>query len=125
MFNINHLLLLALGGALGTSARYVVFILADRHLAKGFPYGTLIVNILGSFLIGLLWGFFSKTHVPPAVRMFVFIGILGSFTTFSAFAFDNMNLLHDRAFITLFINILLNNLLAIGLCIFGYYLARM
>jgi len=125
MINFHHLLLLVSGGAIGTIARYLIFVMADRHFGKGFPYGTLIVNLLGSFLIGLIWGLFTKVNVPPAVRLFIFIGILGSFTTFSTFAFDNMNLIHEGAFKMLIINILLNNLLGIGLCITGYYLIRL
>lgn len=124
---INHQALLPLiaGGAIGTVARFAVYQLADRYLNQSFPWGTLLVNLAGSFLIGLLWSYFDKLNMVPAMRIFLFIGILGSFTTFSTFAFDNLNLLQEGAFRIVLLNIFLHNVLGIGLCFGGYYAMKL
>lgn len=124
MLHIKAILLLIAGGSLGTILRYVVYLLADKYLNHLLPWGTLIVNLSGSLLIGIAWGALEKTNVPPAVRLFFFIGILGSYTTFSTFAFDSMNLAHSGAYKTMIVNILLNNIGGIMLCMGGFYLIR-
>ena len=79
----------ALGGALGASGRYMVGIWATRLIGHGFPYGTLCVNVLGCFLMGVFVELFAlKYSVSQEVRAFLTTGILGGFTTFSAFALD-------------------------------------
>lgn len=80
---------IAAGGALGSVARYGVNVAAGRALGAGFPYGTMIVNILGAFLIGGLVAAFAHFWQPPEnARLFVVTGFLGGFTTFSAFSLD-------------------------------------
>lgn len=123
--NIQALFPLIIGGAIGTVLRFVIYQFADRHLNHSYPWGTIIVNLLGSFLIGVLWSYFDKSSISPAMRVFLFIGILGSFTTFSTFAFDNLSLAQEGAFRVMAINILLNNVLGIGLCFVGYYVVKM
>lgn len=79
----------ALGGAIGASARYGVGVQATKLLGFGFPWGTLIVNVAGSFLMGVLIELMAlKFSVSQDVRAFLTIGILGGFTTFSAFSLD-------------------------------------
>ena len=118
----SQILLLTAGGAIGTLLRYFVYVVADKHFNHAFPWGTLIVNLTGSFAIGLLWGFFDRGGVPPALRLFVFIGILGSFTTFSTFAFDSVQLLNRAGAASLLLNVLLNNLGGLILCYAGILL---
>lgn len=125
MLSLHHLFLLILGGAIGTIARYLVFVLIDKQIGHAFPWGTLFVNLTGSFMIGLLWGFFEKINITPAMRLFIFIGILGSFTTFSTFAFDNFNLINQGAVKMMLLNVLLNNIGGIGLCFAGFYLIKL
>lgn len=121
---IHQLVLLSIGGATGTLLRFAVYQWADQTLNKVLPWGTLIVNLTGSFVIGLVWGLFEKTGVPLAYRLFVFIGLLGSFTTFSTFAFDSYNLLHQNELRMLALNLLLQNAGGIVLCFTGIHLAR-
>ncbi|MDP3441596.1 MAG: fluoride efflux transporter CrcB [Ignavibacteria bacterium] len=121
---IHQILLLILGGAFGTLLRFLVYQFADKHFDKGFPWGTLIVNLSGSFIIGLLWAVFEKTSIPPAVRLLVFVGILGSFTTFSTFAFDSFSFLQQGQIKMLIMNILMNNIGGLVLCFCGYYIIR-
>lgn len=88
---ISTLLFVAFGGALGASARYLTGVAAVRLLGHGFPWGTLTVNILGSFLMGIVvvtLANFSATRFAP----FLMTGLLGGFTTFSAFSLDAVTL---------------------------------
>ncbi|MBS4058373.1 MAG: fluoride efflux transporter CrcB [Bacteroidetes bacterium] len=125
MNQLKVFLLLIAGGSSGTLLRYLVYQTADRYLNNSFPWGTLTVNVVGSLLIGVLWSLMDKTNVPPATRLFLFIGFLGSFTTFSSFAFDSLNLVHQGAFKLAMLNILLNNVLGIGFCFAGYYTVKL
>jgi CrcB protein len=120
----SQLLLLAAGGSVGTILRFFVYQTADKFLNKHLPWGTLLVNLFGSLAIGLLWGYLDRSAVSPAIRLFIFVGLLGSFTTFSTFAYDSFYLLNQQAFKLFFINLLLNNVLGILLCGGGYYLIR-
>ncbi len=121
MVNFNSILLLIVGGATGTLLRFGIYRLADSYMNRDFPWGTLIVNLIGSFLIGVMWSYFDRVTLTPAARLFLFVGIFGSFTTFSTFAFDSLGLFQEGAFKTMMVSILLNNVGGIGLCFAGYY----
>jgi CrcB protein len=112
---------LAAGGSLGTILRYLIYQFADKYLNQHLPWGTLLVNLFGSFIIGFVWGLLEKTAVSPAVRLLLIIGILGSFTTFSSFVYDSFYLLNQGQFKMMLVNILLNNVLGLLLCGLGYY----
>jgi CrcB protein len=86
---MQSLLVVAGGGALGTVARYLVYIAAGRALGTQFPYGTLIVNILGSFIMGALTETMALVwSASNEMRLFLAVGFLGGFTTFSSFSLD-------------------------------------
>lgn len=88
----------ALGGAIGSAARYGVNVWSGRVLGTEFPWHTLIVNVLGCFLMGLLTGLMAlKLNLPPEARAFLTAGILGGFTTFSAFSLDVALLVERKA----------------------------
>jgi CrcB protein len=96
---IKLVLLAATGGALGSSARYLVSIGAGKLLGMGFPWGTLIVNIVGCFVMGLLVGLgATRLTISDEARVFIATGILGGFTTFSAFSADVLLLIERRHF---------------------------
>jgi fluoride exporter len=90
-------LYVALGGALGSVSRYLLGTWAQTASKSiDFPYGTLVVNLFGCFIIGILSQLVESRGVfTPETRALVFIGILGGFTTFSSFGNDTLNLLHD------------------------------
>jgi len=97
MPSLYSILYVALGGAVGSVSRYLLGTWT-QSLSKSidFPYGTLIVNLIGCFVIGLLSQLAeSRGAFTPESRAFVFIGILGGFTTFSSFGNDTLNLLRD------------------------------
>ena len=120
---ITKLFAVAFGGGLGALLRYLIFFYFERAYKSDFPWPTLIVNLAGALLIGFLWGYFDKVYVSPGIRMFIFIGILGSFTTFSTFAFDVLSMIHDGHFKNMVIYLLASNLLGVGLAFLGYYSA--
>jgi CrcB protein len=89
-------LLVALGGALGSVLRWVVSGLVQRAVASGFPWGTVAVNAAGSLLIGLVAAVaLERALVSPATRLFLIPGLLGGFTTFSAYSYETLALLRD------------------------------
>lgn len=86
---MSHLVLAAAGGAIGASLRYLTGIAALRLLGPNFPWGTLIVNVVGSFIMGLFIAVLARMSAGgDTLRVFVATGILGGFTTFSAFSLD-------------------------------------
>lgn len=107
------------GGGIGTVARYVVSDYTHKYYLGSFPMGTLAVNMLGSFVIGLLWGMLDMQNVSHGVKAFLFIGILGGFTTFSSYAIESFNMLKDGDTKLALLNILANNVLSIGLAVVG------
>jgi CrcB protein len=82
---------IAIGGALGATSRYLVGLGAARILGSSFPWGTLLVNVVGSFLMGILAIFVVQSEARAAP--FLLTGLLGGFTTFSAFSLDTLNLI--------------------------------
>ncbi len=90
---MTHLLLAAAGGAIGASLRYLTGLAAVRLLGTSFPWGTLVVNVAGSFAMGLLIAILARlSSGGDSLRVFVAVGILGGFTTFSAFSLDVVTL---------------------------------
>jgi len=87
--NPQLILAVAFGGALGSVSRYLVGIGSGKLFGVDFPWGTLIINVTGSFLIGLFVGLFAtRWDLPQAVRVFLTVGICGGYTTFSTFSLD-------------------------------------
>lgn len=96
---MNGIIYVALGGAIGASARHLVGMGTKKWIGTGFPYATLTVNILGSFLMGLLIGWMAlKVSGGTNMRLFLATGVLGGFTTFSAFSLDAITLYERKAY---------------------------
>ena len=92
-------LIVFIGAGIGGALRHGVNVAAVRLFGYGFPFGTLIVNVVGSFLIGLLAGYFAvRPGIPQDIRLFLTTGILGGFTTFSAFSLDGALLIERHAY---------------------------
>ncbi len=121
---MTRLLLIAAGGAVGAVLRYAVSGLAHRFFAADFPWGTLAVNVLGSLVIGLLWAASERAPLPPALTPFLFVGVLGAFTTFSTYSLESFNLLRDGEIRLGLLNIFGSNLLCLAAVFLGFVAAR-
>lgn len=119
LFNI------AIGGAAGALLRYWLSGLAYRFFSGGFPWGTLSVNLVGSLLIGLFWGIFDSIAISQNLKLFIFIGLLGSFTTFSTFSLENFHLLRDGEYWFVFSNVVLSLFLGISLVFIGFFISKL
>jgi fluoride exporter len=91
-----NMLLVGGGGFLGSIARYITSRSIDDKLNSVFPYGTLTVNIAGSLIIGVLYGWLSRKGEGESIRLLLGTGFCGGFTTYSAFAFENVNLWQQK-----------------------------
>lgn len=123
---LYNILTIGIGGFLGAVSRYLVFMLDDKFYHKtAFPMGTLIVNLCGSFLIGIALGLSVKFGLfsrHTSLHYLFVTGFLGSFTTFSTFSQDSMILLMDKNYLYFALNITLNVVLGIALAAGGYAL---
>ena len=115
------------GGVVGAVARYLV-VMGVNGVAggSGFPYGTLAVNAVGCFLIGLVVGY-AEAHRPLSdeVQAFLLIGVLGGFTTFSAFGMDTIRLLRDGAYVAGSANVVLQVAVGLGAVVVGLRVGQM
>ena len=114
---------IALGGAIGALLRYGLSGWINALWGGVIYGGTLTVNLIGCFLIGLLFGLFEQAILPSAFRELTLIGILGAFTTFSSFGLESVILFRHQHWRALFANIFLNNIGGILLVGLGYFLA--
>lgn len=118
-------LLICLGGAVGTAARYGVGGLAVRWWGGEFPYGTLIVNVTGSFLIGLVQQVgLSTLAIPETARLVLTIGVMGGFTTYSSFSYETLRLVEEGSWVQAGANVVLTTALCLGVCALGLALGR-
>ena len=114
---------IALGGAFGACSRYLVTELFVVLLGRGFPYGTLTVNVVGSFIMGLLIAAFESEIIAiEPWRQIIGLGFLGALTTFSTFSMDNVLLMQQGAFLKMGLNIVLNVILSISAAWLGFQL---
>ncbi len=121
---MGKVLTIALGGSLGALMRYLVTVFSTKLFGADYPWGTVVANLLGAFLIGLLWGFFEKITIHDNVKNFAIIGFLGSFTTFSSLSWDTFNILKNGSTKLALIHLTFTNFLGLALVILGYTLAR-
>lgn len=116
----------ALGGALGAVCRYWVVMFFAEHWLARYHFATLLVNVLGSFIMLFFMTLFMyKFSFPLSLRLFVAAGFLGSFTTFSTFSYETIHLFENGEALKALGNILLNNIGAIGAGFGGFYLAKL
>lgn len=123
---LSQLLIVGAGGFIGSAMRFVVSSSVQRMIAPSLmPYGTLVVNVFGCLAIGLLGGLAESRYVlEPGQRLFLMAGILGGFTTFSAFAFESLALVQDGALMKATFNVVAQLVLGFGAAIAGYAMTR-
>jgi len=121
----GKLSLIALAGAAGSLARYYVSGVSHRLFGPGFPMGTLIVNVLGSLLFGVVWALAEeRMAISPLARTAVLVGFMGAFTTFSTFAFETMGFVRDTQYLYAFLNITANCILGFGAVLIGMWAVK-
>ncbi|WP_220754285.1 MULTISPECIES: fluoride efflux transporter CrcB [Shewanella] len=118
---MTNIMFVALGGSIGAVFRYVISILMLQLFGSSFPFGTLLVNILGSFLMGVVYAIGLETsHLSPEIKAMVGVGLLGALTTFSTFSNETLLLMQEGLFVKAILNVLLN----VILCIFMVYVGQ-
>jgi fluoride exporter len=118
--------LVVLGGAIGSLLRWAAIFMTIQRLGFGFPWGTLAVNVVGSFAIGVVaaWAVGGAFGVTPPVRLFLATGVLGGFTTFSSFSLETLNLIREGAVPQAFIYVAGSVLLGLAAASAGMVVAR-
>lgn len=122
---LKNFLTISVAAIAGANLRYLLSRVAARQLGPVFPYGTLFINIIGSFIVGffLIWTT-ERVLIDPRWRLLIVIGFCGSFTTFSSYAFETMAYFDHGQWGLMAVNILSNNILCLGGALAGMALAR-
>jgi CrcB protein len=124
--NLQFILAAAAGGALGSVARYLAGVGAGKLFGTEFPWGTLIINITGSFLIGLFASLFAtRLDLPQAARIFLIVGVCGGYTTFSTFSLDSYYLMERGELLAAGAYITASVILSIGALIAALHVDRL
>jgi len=122
---VDRVVLVAVGGGVGSVLRYLTSGLAARWLGLDFPYGTLIVNVTGSLLIGVVQALAEEAAVlPEPARLFLSAGVMGGFTTYSAFSYETMRLIELDALGRAVINVVVTTLVCLSVCALGLAAGR-
>lgn len=117
-------LLLITGGAIGTLFRFGVSTWIQRSMLHSFPFGILSVNAIGSFLIGFCWSIAETCNLSASVRVFLFTGLFGGFTTFSSYALDTVTLMKTGEYKLAIWNLLASNIIGLLAVFLGLLLGK-
>ena len=116
---MKTLLLIGIGGFIGSVSRYLLARAVQVFMVSSFPFGTITVNILGSLLIGLIYGFSDRgILIDPQLRLFLTVGICGGFTTFSTFSAESFYLIRDGQYLWF----MAYSIFSISLCLLAVFL---
>jgi len=118
------ILLVGTGGFIGSVMRYLLQVFVEKGMSSTFPLGTFIANIAGSFIIGIVFALAEKQIMSAEWRLFMSVGICGGFTTFSAFAFNNFNMIKEHTWNQLMLNVGGNLILGVFAVYLGIILVK-
>ncbi len=122
--NLGLLLSVGIGGFIGAILRFSISTWVGRATTTAFPWGTLSVNILGSFFIGFLFLYFQQSNFSPTQKALFITGLLGALTTFSTFSLDTVLLMEKEFYLKAFVNVMLNVLFSIMATLLGMFIFR-
>ena len=117
--NFWNILLVALGGAIGATCRYVISNIVDKSIKGTFPISTFIINMLGCLLMGIFYGLSLKMNISENYRAIIVSGILGAFTTFSTFSMEGFTMLKNGEYLLMLSYILVSIIVGLVLVFIG------
>jgi len=121
---LRTILLVGTGGFIGSVMRYLLQVFVENRMLSTFPLGTMIANIAGSFIIGIVFALAEKQIMSADWRLFMSVGICGGFTTFSAFALNNFNMIKEHTWNQLLLNVGGNLILGVFAVYLGIILVK-
>ena len=122
---MEKLIPVAIGGAAGALARYGTVLLYERYTQTAFPLAILTVNVLGSFMFGLVWAYAEdRDWIAENMRLLVLTGFMGSFTTFSTFAFDEAMFVRNSSWAMFVLNLVVSNAAALIAVFIGFRIGK-
>ena len=122
---MERALLITFGGAIGTLLRYLTSLMAAQWFGTEFPYSTLIVNLSGAFIIGLVQQLGTEAlMIPDNTRLFLTTGMMGGLTTYSTFSYETVRLMESGAWSQAWINIFVTTVICLSLCFLGMGVGR-
>ena len=121
---MSNIVYIAAGGALGAILRYTITGAVFKLIPGPFPWGTLVVNISGCLVIGAVWQLFEGFHISPNIRLFLMVGALGAYTTFSTFGLETLNLIREGETGHALFYILASNVIGVAAVYAGLLIAR-
>ncbi len=121
MLMLKNILLVGIGGMIGSMLRYSLFLFIGNH---SFPYATLVVNVLGSLIIGIILGINMDAMGSNTLRLFLATGICGGFTTFSALSIESMQLLQQQKYVTAATYVAVSVVLGIAAAFAGFFISK-
>jgi CrcB protein len=122
---LKNILIVGLGGFIGSILRYLTYLFIDKRFEITFPLSTITVNVIGSLLLGIVIGLSLKDNLNEQLRLLLAVGVCGSFTTFSTFALENFNLLSQREIMTTFLYIGASVFLGLVAVFIGQWIGKM
>ncbi len=118
-------MLVGLGGAIGSVVRFLTSLVAAQWFGADFPYGTLVVNLVGAFTIGFVQEIGGEAlMIPDNMRLFITTGIMGGLTTYSTFSYETVRLMETNAWNQAWINVVVTTTVALSLCFLGIAAGR-
>ena len=121
---MKSIIIVGLGSFLGGIARYLIALLFNLKVLHTFPYGSFTVNIVGCFLIGIVYSLSHKFNLSLEWKLFLTTGLLGGFTTFSAFSIESFELLKNQHFLTAFLYVSLSISMGLSASVLGAYVFK-
>ncbi len=122
---LTNVLWIIVWGGIGSACRYLLSTMATKWFGSGLAWGTLGVNLIGCFLIGLAYSLIERHLLPPSSRVIFMTGFVGGLTTFSAYALDSVNYFRNAEFVAGFLNLAVNNFGGLLLVLVGIWVGRL